>query len=223
MESRKRTLGEMIVEDGDDDDNYRHYSQVLPRNDNEEIDTVEILLLCSWKSPEGIIGFSVMKIVYEAMIDIHKLPLYAKNATKRSLLQVVRNLFQAIIDIATRNLAPTDLIRLLLQSDHLERPISTTLMPVSQMTAEIFLACLIKAILSNQIPLDATFTVDVIVIERPVGGGGKGHHKVINITTDRLLKKSVLSIMPEETGICCAKAILLAVTSKESPTELKSL
>ncbi|GBM07925.1 hypothetical protein AVEN_227221-1 [Araneus ventricosus] len=92
------------------------------------------------------------------------------------------------------------------------------------MTAEKFLSCLIKAIQSGQeIPLDAAFIVDVIVIQRPVGGGGKGHHRAINIATDRLRKKSVLSIMPEETAICCAKAILLALASKESPTELKSL
>ncbi|GBN71440.1 hypothetical protein AVEN_57721-1 [Araneus ventricosus] len=70
------------------------------------------------------------------------------------------------------------------------------------MTAEKFLSCLIKAIQSGQeIPLDATFIVDVIVIQRPVGGGGKGHYRVINIATDRLRKKSILSIMLEETGL----------------------
>ncbi|GBM49313.1 hypothetical protein AVEN_243416-1 [Araneus ventricosus] len=250
---------------------YRNYSQVLPRNDNEEIDTVENMRETSQEivnipipvpfdqvgSGSELVGrilngfwtqledvpeegwillmekarrnnrrFQCDEIVFAAMIDIDKLPLHARNATIRSLLQVLQNLFQAImiIDRATRNLAPADLIRLLLQSDHLDRPISTTLMPVSQMTAEKFLSCLIKAIQSDQeIPLDAAFIVEVFVIQRPVGGGGKGHHRVINIAIDRLRKKSVLSIMPEETSICCANAILLALASKESPTELKSL
>ncbi|GIX73292.1 DNA-directed DNA polymerase [Caerostris extrusa] len=73
---------------------------------------------------------------------------------------------------STETLAPTDLIRFYIQDDHLDHPISTTIMPVSDLTIEKILTEILKVLLSKKsIQLDSGFKVEVITIRRSVGSG----------------------------------------------------
>lgn len=84
-------------------------------------------------------------------------------------------------------------------------------MSVSELTVEKILSAVMKVLQSkNEIRLDIAFTVDIITIQRDVGGG-KGNKKVTNISIDRLRKRSVLSIPVDDQGLCCAKGIVFAL------------
>ncbi|KMQ81833.1 hypothetical protein RF55_25059, partial [Lasius niger] len=107
------------------------------------------------------------------------------------------------------DLLPTDLVRFCIQDAGLNKPISTTLMHVSEVTVEHVLSRLMKVLQSNDhIDLSSGFTVDVITIRRPVGAGRmKGN----NVEDACLKKKSILKIPEDDEGLCCAKAILYAL------------
>ncbi|GFS58000.1 uncharacterized protein TNIN_404331 [Trichonephila inaurata madagascariensis] len=53
----------------------------------------------------------------------------------------IRTLFETLLRRVTSSLEPTDLIRAIIFSEHLDRPISTHLMLVSEMSLEKTMAC----------------------------------------------------------------------------------
>ncbi|GIX93573.1 uncharacterized protein CDAR_316111 [Caerostris darwini] len=68
----------------------------------------------------------------------------------------------------TETLAPTDLIRFYIEDDHLHHPISTTIMPVSDLTIEKILSEILKVPQSKKsIQLDSGFKVTYKGKERP--------------------------------------------------------
>lgn len=124
----------------------------------------------------------------------------------------VRNLFAHLIVVTTQNLTGNDLIRFYIQSPGLNKPISTNLMKVSELSIDKIMAVLTKVLQSKDtIKIDRDFTIDVITIKVDVGAGRGVARKVINISLDRVRKKSILSIPPDERGLCCAKSILYAL------------
>ena len=67
-----------------------------------------------------------------------------------------------------------DRIRVMVRSNALKSPISTRLLPVIQMTASRVLSEITKVLQSNEnIPLDQTFTVDIVATRQPTGSGNK--------------------------------------------------
>lgn len=132
---------------------------------------------------------------------------------------MLRGLLSLVIDQATVGLTGTDLIRICIQSDVLDKPISTCLLKVSDMTVEKILSCVYKVVQSKTgICLDESLKIDVITVKRPVGAGKwERKRRVINIAVDRLNKKSVISVPMDGSVLCCAKAIIygLAVLRKD--------
>lgn len=120
-------------------------------------------------------------------------------------------LFRNLLTRGTEGLRPTDLIRICIQAVGLDKPISTSLMPVSSLTVEKVLSTVMKVLQSKEeIRLDEGFTADVLTIRRDVGAGGQ-RKKITNVEVDRLTKRSVLSIPSDDQGLCCAKAIVYAL------------
>ncbi|GIY98535.1 DNA-directed DNA polymerase [Caerostris extrusa] len=79
-----------------------------------------------------------------------------------TIVGALRQLFLTIIERSTETLAPTDLIRFYIQDDHLDHPISTTIMPVSDLTIEKILTEILKVLQSKKsIQLDSGFKVEV--------------------------------------------------------------
>ncbi|GBL77941.1 hypothetical protein AVEN_143271-1 [Araneus ventricosus] len=95
----------------------------------------------------------------------------------------------------------------------LDRPVSTVLMPVSELTVERTVAPIIHVLQSyKHLKLKDCVTVDVIIVHREVEGRNR---RAINIGSDRLKKKSVLMI-PYDEGLCCSKEILYALAHFEN-------
>lgn len=162
------------------------------------------------------------EITYRAKVDVERLPAYLQETPLIAAVECVRQLFTTLLERCTQNLYPTDLIRICIQTDELDKPISTTLMSVSELTIEKILAAIMKVLQSKQeIKLDSGFVADIITITRERGAG---RQRVINIEVDRLRKKSIFPIPSDGDGLCCAKAIVYAEAYvKNSRKALNSL
>ena len=65
---------------------------------------------------------------------------------------------------------PEDKIRVMVRSSSLKAPISTGLIPSAQMTSNKVLGEITKVFQSNEeIPLDQSFTIDIIGVKAPTG------------------------------------------------------
>lgn len=120
--------------------------------------------------------YQTEEVSYRATIDTEKLHNHAGNVVL--LIDVVNELFAKLLNQVTVGLEPTDLIRFCIRADGLDKPISTCLIPVSEMTVERLLATIVKVLQSKEsIQVDAVFEVDVLAIKSPVR---KGKHFVSN-------------------------------------------
>ncbi|XP_054708455.1 uncharacterized protein LOC129218254 [Uloborus diversus] len=163
--------------------------------------------------------YNANQVVFRARVDTEKLPTELQTNPLAAARESVRELFRLLIERSTEGLKPSDLIRFCIQSDGLDRPISTRLMPVSELTLEILLAAVLKVLQSkDQIMLDSTFFVDIVTLRRDVGAGRIC--KVVNYEVDRLRKQSILSIPMIEEGTCCAMSIVFALAHLQKNTKL---
>ena len=163
--------------------------------------------------------YQAEEISFRARVDIDKLHTDVRSVPLALIIDVIKQLFQIILNQVTPGLRPTDFIRFCIQADGLDKPLSTHLMRVSDLTVEKILSVVMKVLQSkDQIQLDRSFTVDVITIRRDVGAGRV--RKVVNIEVDRLRKKSILAIPSDEDNLCCAKAILFALAHLNKDTRL---
>ncbi|KAG8192056.1 hypothetical protein JTE90_025321 [Oedothorax gibbosus] len=166
--------------------------------------------------------YSAQEIEYYAMIDPDRLPPQARGATLGSSLELVQRLFQMLIDRAVADLVQTDLIRFVIMSNELDKPISTHLRLVRDMNVEAIMACVLKVLQSKDtITLDEGFTVNIITVKRPRGAGR--NRPVVNLAIDRLKKGSVITIREDAIGLCCAMAILLGKAIHENDKDLFTL
>ncbi|GFQ82229.1 uncharacterized protein TNCT_105291 [Trichonephila clavata] len=135
----------------------------------------------------------------------------------------IRTLFETLLRRMTSSLEPTDLIRVIIFSEHIDRPISTHLMLVSEMRVEKIMACATKVLQSKtEVRLDEGFNIEIITIRRPVGSG-KRNRRVIIPSIDRLRKTSIRSVPDDDLNICCSIAILLAIAEVEKDADLSYL
>ena len=85
-------------------------------------------------------------------------------------VDLVRQIFDILIDRTTENLKPSDLIGVCKQSEHLDRPTSTCLVKVEELTIEKILSVVTKVLQSNEEKrLDREFLIDVITMRRDIG------------------------------------------------------
>lgn len=168
------------------------------------------------------VRFGAEEISYTAMVDTDRLPENARGMTLGSIIDVVRQLFNRLLTMATANLEPHDLIRFVIFSDELDLPISTMLRQVSEMTVETILSCVMKVLQSKKnIRLDEAFSIDVVTVKRPRGGAG--HMRPINPDVCRLNKRSIVSIEDAGTHLCCAMALLLGKAYLENDPDWRTL
>lgn len=127
--------------------------------------------------------------VYEARINREKLPYSTPGLTLSSVERLTDSLFQRLIAVTTAELNPRDFIRICLFSESLDRPISTCLIEVSEMSVEKILTAVMKVLQSkDEIPLDETFEINVITVRKTIGAGRSG---ICNLATDILKKRYV--------------------------------
>ncbi|GIY54862.1 uncharacterized protein CDAR_248771 [Caerostris darwini] len=100
--------------------------------------------------------YQAEEVIFKARVDPERLPSGIAGVPLDTIIGAVRQLFLTIIERATETLAPTDLIRFYIQDDHPDPPISTTIMPVSDLTIEKILTEILKVLQSKKsIQLDS--------------------------------------------------------------------
>ncbi|PRD25967.1 UNVERIFIED_CONTAM: hypothetical protein NCL1_39395 [Trichonephila clavipes] len=135
--------------------------------------------------------------------------------------------FETLLRRVTSSLEPVDIKRAIIFSEHLDRPISTQLMLVSEMRVEKIMACATKILQSkSEVHLDEGFNIEMITIRararRPVGSGKRNRSMLIP-SIDRLSKTSIRCVPDDDLNICCAKAIILAIAEVEKDADLRIL
>ena len=158
--------------------------------------------------------YKAEELIYRARINPERIDVNLRNTPILAAAEAVRQLFAILIERCTANLNEQDLIRICIQAEGLDKPISTNVMAVSELTVEKIVSVLMKCLQSKEeIKLDDDFFIDVITIQRDSGGA---RYKVSNISLDRLKKTSILSIPFDDLGLCCAKAIVFAIAHLEN-------
>ncbi|XP_042910066.1 uncharacterized protein [Parasteatoda tepidariorum] len=138
-----------------------------------------------------------------------------------SILEVeegVLQLFNRIIQRSTQFLNPGDLIRICVDTTSLDSPLSTKLMPVSEMTPEKIVSQIEKVIISGKkVDLDSSLKINILTIKRPLGSG---RTKILNLPLNTKSKKSIIAINNQD-ELCCARAIVVAVAYLENDPRKK--
>ncbi|XP_054711236.1 uncharacterized protein LOC129232770 [Uloborus diversus] len=187
-------------------------SHAEPEFDEREIDDaqdMEAALQMELIQGRWIEKYKASQKTFRAKVDLEKLPEELRGKPLVAAISSVRELFRMIIRRASEDLRPTDLIRIYIQADGLDKPISTRLMPVSDLTLETVMAAILKVLQSkDEIALDSGFSADVVTIRRDVGAGRR---RMLNPDVDCLNKRSVITIPTDSEGLCCAMAIVCAL------------
>ncbi|GFW89504.1 uncharacterized protein TNCV_1514551 [Trichonephila clavipes] len=115
--------------------------------------------------------FNSEEVIFQVLLD-PDCWLNNGSATIGQTSDAIRTLFETLLRRVTSSLEPTDLIRAIIFSEHLDRPISTHLMLVSEMSVEKIMACATKVLQSkSEVRLDEGFNIEIITIRRPVASG----------------------------------------------------
>ncbi|GFU31440.1 uncharacterized protein NPIL_147201 [Nephila pilipes] len=114
--------------------------------------------------------FNSEEAIFQVIVDPDRWLMSNGAPTIGQTTDAIRTLFETLLRRVTSSLEPTDLMRVIIFSDHLDRPISTHLMLVSEMSVEKIMACAVKVLQSkSEVRLDEGFNVEIITIRRPVG------------------------------------------------------
>lgn len=172
--------------------------------------------------------YNAEEVTFQARIDEDQIPPRLLTTPLVAAVEALRSLITILILASTRNLNPFDLIRFCFMATGLDRPVSTVLMRVSELTVERVVAPIMHVLQSYQhLKLTDGVTVDVIIVHREAGQGR--NRRVFNIEVDRLKKRSVLAINTDKSdkwGLCCAKAILYAeahLDKKKNKTKIDAM
>ena len=112
-----------------------------------------------------------------------------------------------------------DKIRVMVRSSALKSPISTRLIPSVQMTSSKVLSEITKVLQSNEeIPLDKSFTIDIIGVKAPTGSGKS--LKVLDYSKDTHIKKSIITIRNKD-NLCCGRAIAVGKALADNDPKVK--
>ena len=75
---------------------------------------------------------------------------------------------------------------------------------------------------NEHIPLDQSFTVDVVAIKQPTGSGkvNKRSLKVLDYCKDSLVKKSIITIRNND-NLCCGRSLAVGQALADKHPKLK--
>ena len=134
----------------------------------------------------------------------------------------VRIIFDQLLSDVTGGMSENDLIRFVLRTEQLDKPISLPFMPVSRLTPERVFSQIERVVQSHQeFRLDESVIVDIVHVEMPQG---KGKRKRDNIDLESYLesKRSVVRIRNTD-DLCLARAIVVAIAKADGDKRYKLL
>jgi hypothetical protein len=119
-------------------------------------------------------------------------------------------------------MAPHDQVRLILNSDQLDKSISLPFLQRDRLTSARFLAAVERVVQSNdQFTLDDSVSVNVVHVEMPQGGTGPKRN-VVNLESF-LRKKDCIVQIKNKDELCCARAIVVAKAKLDRDPQYKSI
>ncbi len=133
-----------------------------------------------------------------------------------------QKIFEHLLADVTNGMDEGDLIRFVLRTEQLDKPISLPFMPIPRLTPERVFSQIERVVQSHQdFRLDESVIVDIVHVEMPQG---RGKHKRDNIDLESYLesKKSVVRIRNKD-DLCLARAIVVAIAKVDKDKRYKAL
>ncbi len=133
-----------------------------------------------------------------------------------------QKIFDKLLNDVTSGMDEGDLIRFVLRSEQLGKPISLPFMPISRLTPERVFSQIERVVQSHQdFRLDESVIVDIVHVEMPQGSGKR---KRDNIDLESYLesKRSVVRIRNKD-NLCLARALVVAIANVDKDKRYKIL
>ncbi len=134
----------------------------------------------------------------------------------------VRIIFDQLLNDVTGGMEESDMVRFVLRTEQLDKPISLPFMPVSRLTPERAFSQIERVVQSHQeFRLDESVIVDIVHVEMPQGSGKR---KRDNIDLESYLesKRSVVRIRNKD-DLCLARALVVAIAKVDGDRRYKLL
>ena len=135
-------------------------------------------------------------------------------------MSTLNRAFQHLFDRLTSDMAPHDQVRLILNSDQLDKFISLPFLQRDRLTPERFLAA-VERQSNDQFTLDDSVSVNVVHVEMPQSVGRK-RRDVVNLESF-LIKKDCIVQNKNKDDLCCARAIIVAKAKLDKDPTYKSI
>ena len=133
-----------------------------------------------------------------------------------------QKIFDKLLNDVTSGMDEGDLIRFVLRSEQLDKPISLPFMPISRLTPERVFSQIERVVQSHQdFRLNESVIVDIVHVEMPRGSGKR---KRDNIDLESYLesKRSVVRIRNKD-NLCLARALVVAIANVDKDKRYKLL
>ena len=133
-----------------------------------------------------------------------------------------QKIFEQLLADVTNGMDESDLVRFVLRTEQLDKPISLPFMPISRLTPERVFSQIERIVQSHQdFRLDESVIVDIVHVEMPQG---RGKRKRDNIDLESYLesKRSVVRITNKD-DLCLARAIVVAIANVDKDKRYKVL
>ena len=133
-----------------------------------------------------------------------------------------QRIFEQLLNDVTRGMEESDLIRFVLRSEQLDKPISLPFMPLSRLTPERVFSQIERVVQSHQdFRLNESVIVDIVHVEMP-NGSGKRKRDDIDLESYLQNKRSVVSIKNKD-DLCLARALVVAIANIDKDGRYKLL
>ncbi len=126
----------------------------------------------------------------------------------------VRIIFDQLLNDITGGMSENDLIRFVLRTEQLDKPISLPFMSVSKLTPERLYSQIERVVQSHQeFRLNESVIVDIVHVEMPEGRG-KRKRDTIDLESYLESKRSVIRIRNND-DLCLARALVVAIAKAD--------
>ncbi len=133
-----------------------------------------------------------------------------------------QRIFQRLLGDVTSGMNESDLVRFVLRSEQLDKPISLPFMSVSQLTPERVFSQIERVVQSHQdFRLDESVIVDIVHVEMP-RGSGKRKRDNIDLESYLVSKRSIVRIRNKD-DLCLARALVVAIANVDKDKRYKLL
>ncbi len=121
-----------------------------------------------------------------------------------------QQIFEQLLNDVTQGMRESDLVRFVLRTDQLDRPISLPFMPLSRLTPKRVFSQIERVVQSKQdFRLNESVIVDIVHVEMPNGSGKRDNVDLVSYLRD---KRSIVSIKNKD-DLCLARALVVAIAN----------